>query len=111
MAKDHSKDYSESSFWAKVGKNAKTIGKLPLLDALKLYYAMKQGKATPSQVISIVAALGYFICPVDAVPDFLGAVGYADDASVLAGTVRALACCAEPVVLRAAQQKLNEWFD
>lgn len=111
MAKDHSKDYSESSFWTKVRKNASSIGKRPLLDALKLFYAMKEGKATSSQVISIVAALGYLICPVDAVPDILGAAGYVDDAGVLSAAAAALSCCADPSVQRLAQQKLKEWFD
>lgn len=111
MAQDHSKDYSEDSFWSKVGKNAKSIGQRPLLDALKLFYAMKTGEATPAQIVSIIAALGYLICPVDAIPDILGPAGYVDDAGVLSAAVAALSCCADPAVVEAAKRKLTEWFN
>lgn len=111
MSKDHSKDYSESSFWEKVGKYAEQIGQRPLLDALKLFYAMKEGKATPAQIISIIAALGYLICPVDAIPDILGPAGYVDDAGVLSAAVAALSCCADPLVIEAAKRKLKDWFN
>ena len=108
---DYSKSYSEEGFWKKVSENTKSIGKATLLDALKLYYAIKTGNATPMQIAAIIAALGYLICPIDAVPDFLGPVGYADDAGVLTAAVATLKCCAKEVVVDAAKQKLREWFD
>ncbi len=37
-----------------------------------------------------VAALAYFILPLDAIPDFIPIVGYSDDAAMLVGAVAAL---------------------
>ena len=111
MKKNYSSSYSENGFWDKIGNYAKQIGQKPLLDALKLYFAMSRGKATPTQVAAVIAALGYLICPVDAVPDIIGPAGYVDDASVMAAAVAALSCCANPEVIAAAKAKLREWFD
>ena len=107
--KDYSGSYSEENFWDKVSENAKNIGKAPLLNALKLFYALKLRKATPLQVTAIIAALGYLISPIDAVPDPLPG-GFIDDAGVLATAVATLACCAKEEVIAAAKQKLKEWF-
>ena len=34
-------------------------------------------------VIMIIAALLYFLSPIDTIPDFLGPIGFADDAAVI----------------------------
>ena len=108
--KDYSGSYSEDGLWDKISKNAKKVGLAPISNALKLFYSMKLRKATPAQIVTIVAALGYFICPVDAIPDVLGVLGYTDDATVLAAAVAALGCCQSEEVVLAAEQKLQEWF-
>ena len=71
---------------------------------------MALGKATPAQIAAIVGALGYFISPIDAVPDMLPG-GLVDDGGVLALVVATLACCTDAAVVAAAQRKLQEWFD
>ncbi|MCY7363439.1 MAG: DUF1232 domain-containing protein [Ignavibacteria bacterium] len=35
----------------------------------------------------IVGALAYFVCPLDAVPDFIPVAGFLDDAGVIAATI------------------------
>lgn len=60
--------YTEDGLWATINKYAKKAGRVVILNALKLYYAMAMGKATPTQIITIIGALGYFISPIDAVP-------------------------------------------
>jgi uncharacterized membrane protein YkvA (DUF1232 family) len=44
----------------------------------------------------VVGALLYFICFFDAVPDFLGIPGFADDAVVIAGVVAYLGTALGP---------------
>ena len=106
----YSQSYSESGFWKKIAEFAEKSGKEVINNALKLYYAMALGKATPAQIAAIVGALGYFISPIDAVPDMLPG-GLVDDGGVLALVVATLACCTDAAVVAAAQRKLQEWFD
>lgn len=101
--------YSENGFWDKLAEYAKKAGKTVVENALKLYYAMVLGKATPAQVAAIIGALGYFISPVDAVPDFLPG-GLVDDGGVLALLVTTLSCCSDPDVVAMANRKAREWF-
>ncbi len=51
-------------------------------DALAAYYCALD-PATPAKVkLAIMAALAYFVMPVDAIPDFIAVLGFGDDAAV-----------------------------
>ncbi len=106
----YSQSYSEDGLWKKIEKFASKAGREVICNALKLYYALALGKATPKQIATIIGALGYFISPVDAVPDFLPG-GLLDDGGVLALAVTTLACCSDPAVVAATKAKVSEWFD
>lgn len=106
----YNSSYSEEGLWKKIAKFAKKAGREVVVNALKLYYAMALGVATPAQVAAIIGALGYFISPIDAVPDVLPG-GLLDDGGVLALAVTTLACCSDPRVVEAANAKAKEWFD
>lgn len=107
---EYQKNYSENGFWNKIKTVSGKVGKSGILNALKLYYAMKLGKATAIQYASIIGALGYFICPVDAIPDIVPVLGFTDDIAVLSAAVAGIGACKDPEVVRMAQQKLDEWF-
>ncbi|MDD6622255.1 MAG: YkvA family protein [Bacteroidales bacterium] len=108
--KKYEKHYSESKLWDKIKKCAKKVGKSAIINVLILYYAMALGKATPSQIAIIIGALGYFISPIDAIPDFIPG-GYTDDIALLVATINALSCCSDTEVVRKAREKAAEWFD
>ncbi len=56
--------------------------------ALTLFYCL-QDRETPLVVKAVVmGALGYFILPIDAVPDVLAGLGWIDDAAVIAFAMR-----------------------
>lgn len=103
------KAYSESSFWDKLADSAKKMGKGTVENALRLFYSISLGKATPTQVVTIVSALGYLILPADVIPDFMPG-GFTDDAGVITAAVGLLACCNDPEVESAAKAKVQEWF-
>ncbi len=104
------KDYSEDSFWKKVKKFAKTAGVEVIDKALQLYYAM-QMPATPVWAKAvIIAALGYFISPVDAIPDIIPIVGYSDDLGVMVMALATVASHVTDEVKAKAKAKLVEWF-
>lgn len=105
-----SKDYSDQGFMAKGLNFAKVAGKEVIEKALQLYYAM-QASGTPVWAKTvIVAALGYFISPVDAIPDIVPVVGYADDLGVLAAALAMVATYISPDVKAEAIAKMETWF-
>jgi uncharacterized membrane protein YkvA (DUF1232 family) len=75
-------------FWPKVRA---TLGRVTFLEhAVAAYYAAVD-PATPTRVKAIlIAALVYFIVPVDVIPDLILGLGYADDATVLFAAMRML---------------------
>jgi uncharacterized membrane protein YkvA (DUF1232 family) len=104
------KDYSDNGFWDKVITFAKTAGREVIEKSLWLYYAAQNPK-TPAWAKTIIyGALGYFIFPLDAIPDPTPVVGYTDDLGVLAAAVAAVAMYITQEVKALAAQKLNDWF-
>jgi uncharacterized membrane protein YkvA (DUF1232 family) len=77
-------------------------------DAVAIYYCSLD-RATPVRVrMAILGALAYFILPVDAIPDFLPVVGYADDAAVFAATLQLVAAYVLPEHREAARRALAD---
>lgn len=104
------KEYSEISFWDKVMHYAKAAGKEVIELALQLFYALQDPATPPWAKAIIVAALGYFISPIDAIPDVTPLVGYADDAGVLTMAVASVATHITGDIKEKAKLKLVEWF-
>jgi uncharacterized membrane protein YkvA (DUF1232 family) len=75
-------------------------------DALVAYYCSLD-RATPLRVrASILGALVYFVTPTDAMPDILPALGFTDDAAVLAATLQLVAAYVLPEHREAARRAL-----
>lgn len=73
----------EEGFWPKVRRYARRV---PFLEEAVAAWFCARDPNTPSHVKAVVlAALAYFILPVDALPDFLPALGFMDDASMFWG--------------------------
>jgi len=64
------------------GKKLESVGSIgPLICQMKdLFKKFRLGKGTRSELAIIGSALLYFIIPLDAIPDYLFAIGYLDDA-------------------------------
>jgi len=104
------KAYSENSFWDKVKSFALTAGKEVIELALQLYYTL-QSPATPIWAKSVIlGALGYFVSPIDAIPDIIPIVGYTDDLGVLVAAVATVASHITDEIKEKAAAKLREWF-
>jgi uncharacterized membrane protein YkvA (DUF1232 family) len=62
--------------------------KLPFAEELVAACVCATDPATPARVrLMLLAALAYFVMPIDMVPDFLPLMGYTDDAAMLAATI------------------------
>jgi len=102
--------YSDGNFWDKVKNFAKAAGEEVLTPALKLYYAAQDSETPAWAKATIYAALGYFISPVDAIPDPAPLIGYADDLGVLAAAVAATAANIKDDHVAKAKDTLARWF-
>jgi uncharacterized membrane protein YkvA (DUF1232 family) len=70
-----------SGFWPKL---ARVFAQVPFAEDAVAAYFCAMDPMTPMRVKGILfAALGYFVLPVDALPDFILGVGFTDDLTVL----------------------------
>ena len=91
-------------FWAKAKRFAAGI---PFAEDLVTAYYCAFDHETPVQVkAALVGALAYFIMPYDLMPDMLPALGFADDAAVLATAIRMVATHIRPEHRDAARAAL-----
>jgi uncharacterized membrane protein YkvA (DUF1232 family) len=107
---DFSSQYSDSRFWEKVKGYAKVAGKGVLEPALKMYYAAMDSDTPAWAKRTILGALGYFILPLDVIPDLLPGVGFTDDIGVLIAAAAAVAAHIKAEHLEQAKATLRQWF-
>ncbi len=60
-----------------------TIGRVPFARQALAAYCCATDPRTPKRVKAVlIAALAYFIMPIDAIPDIIAGLGFSDDAAV-----------------------------
>lgn len=109
MNEKHAGDYSESSFWKKARGSLKTAGREVLEKALWLFYALQRDSTPAWAKAAIIGALGYFISPIDAIPDMVPVAGFTDDLGILVAAVGAVAAHIDGEVKSLAAKKLADW--
>lgn len=68
-------------FWSKLKRN---LARVPMADQVVAAYYAAFDPATPFRTKAmLLAALAYFIMPIDVVPDFILGFGFTDDMTVL----------------------------
>lgn len=94
-----------AGFWRKIASGA---ARIPFAeDATAAYYCALDAR-TPTRVRALLfGALAYFLLPTDAVPDILPALGFTDDAAVLATALNLLASHITPAHRTAARGALE----
>ena len=103
-------DYNESDFWNKIKKYGKDAGAKVVYKALELFYASESSE-TPLPIKGLIyGALGYFIFPVDAIPDILPVVGFADDLVALGIVIASASASITPAVKKQAENRMKDWF-
>ena len=103
-------NYSESKLWDKVKSVAKKAGVKTTYIVLLLFYILKSPDVTKEVKAKICGALGYFILPLDLVPDAVPMFGFADDLSALAWALHTVWKNITPEIKQQAQKKLLELF-
>ena len=102
--------FSPDRFWSKLAGSALVAGRALVERALWLYYAAERPDVPRRARLTIYAALAYFILPLDAVPDFLPGIGYADDLGALAAALLTVAAYVDDGVRARARRRMEEWF-
>ncbi len=102
--------YSDASFWDKLKRYSKIAGMKVVYPALLLQYLMKSDDVPLKAKLILSAALGYFILPIDFIPDFAPLLGFTDDLGVLLLIIRQMAVYITPEIRKNAREHLRKWF-
>lgn len=83
----------EAKFGADFMVRLKRVARrIPFAEDLLAAWFCARDPATPRRVrMTLLAALGYFVLPVDALPDIMPLFGFTDDAAVIAAAIAAVA--------------------
>lgn len=76
-------------------------------DALALYYCARDPMTDRRVKLIVLAALAYFVFPIDALPDVMPALGFTDDAAVIAAAIAAVRGAITPLHQRKARETLE----
>lgn len=102
---DRDEQRVRSGFWRKLRGGA---ARVPFAEDATAAYYCALDSATPLRVRAmLLAALAYFVLPTDTVPDMLPALGFTDDAAVLATAFNLLASHISPEHRAAARAALG----
>ena len=106
----YSSHYNENDLWEKLRKFGRKAGIKVTYAALLLYYVLKNPATSTKDRAKIIGALGYFILPIDLIPDFIPVAGYTDDLAALTWGIYCVIKSITPEVKANAAAKLHEWF-
>lgn len=107
---DHEKNYSDEGFWNKVQKYSKKAGSVIVYAVLLLYYTLQKPDIPLKVKATIAGALGYFILPIDLIPDVALGVGFVDDLGVITAALIQVAMYIDEDIKKLAKDKLKDWF-
>lgn len=108
--RDAEEHYSDESFFVKIRKYAFTAGRTIIHKAFLLYYTLKDD-TTPKWAKSIIyGALGYFVFPLDTIPDFVPVAGFTDDLGALISAIAVVAFYIKDKHKAMADRKIQSLF-
>lgn len=104
------KYYTDDKFWDKLKKFGKKAGSSVVYAVLLLYYTLQKPEVPKKTKAVIIGALGYFILPVDLLPDMMFGVGFTDDLGALGIALFQVAMYIDDDIKMKAKIKLADWF-
>ncbi len=95
----------QAKFWDKIRK---VLSWTPFAEEAVAAYYCAFDPQTPSRVKAILlAALAYFIMPIDVLPDFVVGLGFTDDVTVVATAIGLISAHMKPEHIARAQETLK----
>lgn len=110
MPGSFSKYFSEESLWKKIGDFASAAGQQVIYAVLLLYFTLTDPSVNLKHKMTIGASLGYFIFPLDAIPDLTPLIGFSDDLGVLIVALSQIYSAITPDIRNKARQQMLKWF-
>ena len=104
----YEKYFSESELWNKIAKIGKSIGATVIYPVLLLFNLLKSSETNLKEKAMIIGALGYFILPLDLIPDAIVGAGFTDDLAALTAIISALASCITLEMQNESKQKCHD---
>ncbi|MDO5666798.1 MAG: YkvA family protein [Alcaligenaceae bacterium] len=103
-------EFNRQGLLRKITNIALKAGKPIIEKALQLFYAA-QSPATPPWARRVIyGALAYLVLPIDAIPDYLPALGFTDDLGVITAALATVASYITPEIKAKSKDKVNLWF-
>lgn len=104
--------YKENRFFSSLKKAARKVGKEATMKLLLLYYLFKSDKVSNYSKLLLLASLGYFISPIDLIPDFLvPIIGFTDDLAVAELILYTLRSSLTDEIRRLAESRTRQIFE
>ena len=103
--------YTEENLQTKLKKYGKKIGVNTTYYILLLYQMIVSNVVPLADKTIIIAALGYFISPLDIIPDIIIGTGFIDDVSVMLIALRQVIKNITPEIKQQAKEQLGKMFD
>ena len=95
-----------NEFWQKLRRFA---GQVPFVEDIVAGYYCALDPATPMRVRGmLLAAIAYFILPLDFIPDIVAGLGFADDAALVTAVLALVSAHITPTHRAAAAQALDK---
>ena len=107
---DYAQYFNDSKLWKKLKKVAQKAGRKAVYYVLVLYYVARDPAVPSGLKFKILGALGYFILPLDFIPDAILGLGFTDDLAALAWALFKIKKFITPEIERKARERLREWF-
>lgn len=101
--------YNPNALFEKIKKVARKTGVKLVYIVLLLYYSTLDKELPMKDRLMVLAALGYFILPIDLIPDALPG-GFADDTAALIYVLKQVWNNLTPSTKQKAYARLKEWF-
>lgn len=102
--------YDEKKFGARLPKVARKAGSKLVYAVFLLYYVLRSKAVSNADKVKIYGALGYFLLPLDILPDFIPMAGYTDDLTAVIWALHTVWKNITPEIKAQAAAKTSQWF-
>jgi len=108
--KKYRKHFTKEGLANKINKTFGSLGQKMVYTLLLLFNAFKHDNTPAWAKNIIIGALGYFISPIDAIPDLSPFLGYTDDFGIMSFGLVAIACYINDEVRAKSEKQLRNFF-